>query len=90
MLDSVTLVTHTGYRPSIGSRVDSAKFGMVCSAGLGVLPRYYCSKALLALAPVSEENPMGTLRFAIENQKPRLQVCPRLQRVVYGVLPRCT
>ena len=70
------------YRPSKCSRVDLAKFGMVCLAGLGVLPRYYCSKASLPLSPVSKGNPMGALRFAIENQKPRFKIFLRLRRAV--------
>ena len=76
------------YRPSTCSRVDLAKFGMVCLAGLGVLPRYYCSKASLPLSPVSKGNPMGALRFAIENQKPRFKIFLRLRRAVEGRLPR--
>ena len=66
------------------SGADLAKYGMVCLAGLEVLPRYYCSRAPLPLSPVSKGNPMGALRFAFENQKPFF----RLRRAVQGVLPR--
>ena len=56
---------------------------MVCLAGLGVLPRYYCSRAPLPLSPVSKGNPTGEIGFSFENQKPRFKMF-----FVYGALFR--
>ena len=80
------MLIHIWYLHVKFSGVASVKYDMVCLANLGVLPRYYFSRAPFPLSPVSKGDPMGAVRFSFENQKPRFKIffaCGALFRGCY-------